>query len=99
MTSTLGCVITLAALVSVRDQRSTRTGGKLKLLKFLKALRETARFILASMLWLHALFLIRPPSEEVDRLARRLSFTTPEITLLVIISMLSLLARPGFWVS
>jgi hypothetical protein len=63
---------------------------------FFGQIRRWTRFALASMLWLHTLFVVRLPSPNLSRLAFKLQMSTTETLIFVLLFLFSLLATYGF---
>jgi hypothetical protein len=66
-----------------------------------KALSETIRkittFLLAVIIWLHALFLLNVQSSVAARFAHYLQLTTSEVLLLALVIIFSFASGSGFW--
>lgn len=59
--------------------------------------RKATTFLLASLLWLHALFFVEFRSPLLDGFLRALRFTTSEAVLFSLLLALSFLTGSGFW--
>ena len=59
--------------------------------------RRLTRFLLASFLWLHALFFWNPHTRILAVLSRYIHLTLSEITLFVLLFLFSVLCSSGWW--
>ncbi len=60
-------------------------------------IRRLARFLLASFLWLHALFFWNPQTHALATLSRYLHLTFSEMTLFVLLFLFSAFCSSGWW--
>jgi hypothetical protein len=60
-------------------------------------IRRLARFLLASFLWLHALFFWNPHTRILATLSRYMHLTFLEMTLFVLLFLFSLFCSSGWW--
>ncbi len=60
-------------------------------------IRRLTRFLLASFLWLHALFLWNPHTRILTVLSRYIHLTVSEMTLFVLLFLFSVLCSSGWW--
>jgi hypothetical protein len=60
-------------------------------------IRRLTRFLLASFLWLHALFLWNPHTRILAVLSRYIHLTLSEMTLFVLLFLFSVLCSSGWW--
>jgi hypothetical protein len=61
------------------------------------ATRRLTRFLLASFLWLHALFFWNPQTRILTVLSRYIHLTFSEVTLFVLLFLFSVLCSSGWW--
>jgi hypothetical protein len=61
--------------------------------------RRLARFLLASFLWLHALFFWNPQTRILPMMSRYMHLTLLEMTLFVLLLLLSVLCSSGWWIT
>jgi hypothetical protein len=60
-------------------------------------IRRLTRFLLASFLWLHALFFLNPHTHILAVLSRYMHLTLSEMTLFVLLLLFSVLGSSGWW--
>lgn len=60
-------------------------------------IRRLTRFLLASFLWLHALFFWNPHTHILAVLSRYIHLTLSEMTLFVLLFLFSVLGSSGWW--
>ena len=60
-------------------------------------IRKLTRFLLASFLWLHALFFWNPQTHILAALSRYIHLTFSEMTLFVLLFLFSVLCSSGWW--
>jgi hypothetical protein len=67
--------------------------------RFFESVRRVTTFLLASFLWLHALFFFNVQSTLVSKYSRLLRLAPSEAVLCALLVIFSLLAASGFWKS
>lgn len=65
--------------------------------QLVRFVRRAAIFILATFLWLHALFFLNIQSALIEKFARMMKFATSELVVFSILIIFSFLAASGFW--
>lgn len=63
---------------------------------FLNQVRKAVRFILAAVMWLHALFVFHAPVPDLSRLGTRIQLTTSEAIVFALLLIFSALATYGW---